>query len=103
MVVTGGKRHEKGGQFFQPTVLANVTPSMKITHEETFGPVAPLYRFKTENELIGLANDTEYGLASYFYSRDIEMAGPRRVSRFVIRPEDIDGFPVGRGADRADR
>jgi succinate-semialdehyde dehydrogenase/glutarate-semialdehyde dehydrogenase len=70
-IVTGGKRHEKGGQFFQPTVLANVTPSMKITHEETFGPVAPLYRFKEENELIKLANDTEYGLAAYFYSRDI--------------------------------
>jgi succinate-semialdehyde dehydrogenase/glutarate-semialdehyde dehydrogenase len=70
-IVTGGKRHEKGGQFFQPTVLANVTPSMKITHEETFGPVAPLYRFKEEAELIKLANDTEYGLAAYFYSRDI--------------------------------
>jgi succinate-semialdehyde dehydrogenase/glutarate-semialdehyde dehydrogenase len=70
-VVTGGKRHEKGGQFFQPTVLADVTPAMKITREETFGPVAPLYRFKTEKELIELANDTEYGLAAYFYSRDI--------------------------------
>jgi succinate-semialdehyde dehydrogenase/glutarate-semialdehyde dehydrogenase len=70
-VVTGGKRHEKGGQFFQPTVLADVTPAMKITHEETFGPVAPLYRFKTEQELLELANDTEYGLAAYFYSRDI--------------------------------
>jgi succinate-semialdehyde dehydrogenase/glutarate-semialdehyde dehydrogenase len=70
-IVTGGKRHEKGGQFFQPTVLANVTTAMKITHEETFGPVAPLYRFKTEDELLKLANDTEYGLAAYFYSRDI--------------------------------
>ncbi|OGA07149.1 MAG: succinate-semialdehyde dehydrogenase (NADP(+)) [Betaproteobacteria bacterium RIFCSPLOWO2_02_64_14] len=70
-VVTGGKRHEKGGQFFQPTVLADVTPAMKITREETFGPVAPLYRFKTEKELLDLANDTEYGLAAYFYSRDI--------------------------------
>jgi succinate-semialdehyde dehydrogenase / glutarate-semialdehyde dehydrogenase len=70
-IVTGGKRHEKGGLFFQPTVLANVTTSMKVTHEETFGPVAPLYRFKTEDELIKLANDTEYGLAAYFYSRDI--------------------------------
>jgi succinate-semialdehyde dehydrogenase/glutarate-semialdehyde dehydrogenase len=70
-VVTGGKRHEKGGQFFQPTVLADVTPAMKITREETFGPVAPLYRFKSEKELIDLANDTEYGLAAYFYSRDI--------------------------------
>ena len=70
-VLTGGKRHEKGGQFFQPTVLADVTPKMKVTYEETFGPVAPLYRFKTEDELIRLANDTEYGLAAYFYSRDI--------------------------------
>ncbi len=70
-VLTGGKRHEKGGQFFQPTVLTGVTPAMKITHEETFGPVAPLYRFKAEDELIRLANDTEYGLAAYFYSRDI--------------------------------
>jgi succinate-semialdehyde dehydrogenase/glutarate-semialdehyde dehydrogenase len=70
-VLTGGKRHEKGGQFFQPTVLTGVTPSMKITHEETFGPVAPLYRFKAEDELIRLANDTEFGLAAYFYSRDI--------------------------------
>jgi succinate-semialdehyde dehydrogenase/glutarate-semialdehyde dehydrogenase len=70
-VVTGGKRHEKGGQYFQPTVLADVTPAMKVTHEETFGPVAPLYRFKTEEELLKLANDTEYGLAAYFYSRDI--------------------------------
>jgi succinate-semialdehyde dehydrogenase/glutarate-semialdehyde dehydrogenase len=70
-VVTGGKRHEKGGQFFQPTVLADVNTKMKVTHEETFGPVAPLYRFKTEEELLKLANDTEYGLAAYFYSRDI--------------------------------
>ncbi|MBM3372596.1 MAG: NADP-dependent succinate-semialdehyde dehydrogenase [Betaproteobacteria bacterium] len=70
-VLTGGKRHKKGGQFFQPTVLANVSTDMKVTHEETFGPVAPLYRFKTEDELLKLANNTEYGLASYFYSRDI--------------------------------
>ena len=70
-ILTGGKRHDKGGQFFQPTVLINVTPDMKVTHEETFGPVAPLYRFKTEEELLKLANDTEYGLAAYFYSRDI--------------------------------
>ena len=70
-MLTGGKRHEKGGQFFQPTVLADVTTDMKVTHEETFGPVAPLYRFKTEQELLELANDTEFGLAAYFYSRDI--------------------------------
>jgi succinate-semialdehyde dehydrogenase/glutarate-semialdehyde dehydrogenase len=70
-VVTGGKRHAKGSTFFEPTVLADVKSNMKVTHEETFGPVAPLFRFKTEQELIKLANDTEYGLASYFYSRDI--------------------------------
>ncbi len=70
-IVTGGKRHAKGSTFFEPTVLADVQTNMKITHEETFGPVAPLFRFKTEQELIKLANDTEYGLASYFYSRDI--------------------------------
>ena len=70
-IVTGGKRSAKGGTFFEPTVLADVKTNMKVTHEETFGPVAPLFRFKTEQELIKLANDTEYGLASYFYSRDI--------------------------------
>jgi len=70
-VVTGGKRHEKGGQFFQPTVLTGVTRAMKVTHEETFGPVAPLYRFQSEKELLDLANDTQFGLAAYFYSRDI--------------------------------
>jgi succinate-semialdehyde dehydrogenase/glutarate-semialdehyde dehydrogenase len=70
-VVTGGKRHDRGGQFFQPTVLADVTPAMRITREETFGPVAPLYRFNSEKELLDLANDTEYGLAAYFYSRDV--------------------------------
>jgi succinate-semialdehyde dehydrogenase / glutarate-semialdehyde dehydrogenase len=70
-IVTGGKRHAKGGTFFEPTVLADVTTRMKVAREETFGPVAPLFRFKTEQELIKLANDTEYGLAAYFYSRDI--------------------------------
>ena len=70
-VVTGGKRSAKGGTFFEPTVLTGVTTKMKVTYEETFRPVAPLFRFKTEQELIKLANDTEYGLASYFYSRDI--------------------------------
>jgi succinate-semialdehyde dehydrogenase/glutarate-semialdehyde dehydrogenase len=67
----GGKRHERGGLFFQPTVLANVTPEMMVSHEETFGPVAPLIRFKTEEEVIRLANDTEFGLSGYFYSRDV--------------------------------
>jgi succinate-semialdehyde dehydrogenase/glutarate-semialdehyde dehydrogenase len=70
-VIVGGKRHERGGLFFQPTVLANVTPDMLVSHEETFGPVAPLIRFKTEEEVIRLANDTEFGLSGYFYSRDV--------------------------------
>jgi succinate-semialdehyde dehydrogenase/glutarate-semialdehyde dehydrogenase len=70
-VVTGGGRHALGGTFFQPTILRNVTPEMQIAGEETFGPVAPLFRFKTEEEAIAMANDTEYGLAAYFYSRDL--------------------------------
>ncbi len=70
-VVTGGKRHALGGTFFQPTILANVPNDAMIFHEETFGPVAPLFRFKTEEEAIRLANDTEFGLASYFYARDV--------------------------------
>ncbi len=70
-ILCGGHRHEIGGTFFQPTILADVTEVMKVSREETFGPVAPLYRFKDEQEAIRLANDTEFGLASYFYSRDI--------------------------------
>jgi succinate-semialdehyde dehydrogenase/glutarate-semialdehyde dehydrogenase len=70
-IAVGGKRHALGGTFFEPTVLVDVTTDMVVTREETFGPVAPLFRFKTEEEVIGLANNTEFGLASYFYSRDI--------------------------------
>jgi succinate-semialdehyde dehydrogenase / glutarate-semialdehyde dehydrogenase len=70
-VVTGGHRHKLGGTFFEPTILANVPNDAMIFREETFGPVAPLFRFKTEDEAIRLANDTEFGLASYFYSRDV--------------------------------
>jgi succinate-semialdehyde dehydrogenase/glutarate-semialdehyde dehydrogenase len=70
-IVVGGSRHALGGSFFQPTVLSGVTTDMKVTREETFGPVAPLFRFKTEEEAIKMANDTEFGLASYFYSRDL--------------------------------
>ncbi len=70
-VATGGRRHALGGTFFEPTVLTGVTATMKIFREETFGPVAPLIRFRTDAEVIELANRTEYGLASYFYSRDI--------------------------------
>ncbi|MEJ2794009.1 NADP-dependent succinate-semialdehyde dehydrogenase [Iodobacter sp. LRB] len=67
----GGKRHALGHSFFEPTVLLNVSAKMKVAREETFGPLAPLFRFSSEAELIRLANDTEFGLASYFYSRDI--------------------------------
>jgi succinate-semialdehyde dehydrogenase/glutarate-semialdehyde dehydrogenase len=70
-LLLGGKRHPLGHTFFEPTVLADVTPQMLISDEETFGPVAPLFRFKTEVDVIALANATEYGLASYFYARDI--------------------------------
>jgi succinate-semialdehyde dehydrogenase/glutarate-semialdehyde dehydrogenase len=70
-IVTGGKRHALGGTFFEPTVLAGVTTDMLVTNDETFGPVAPLFRFKDEAEAIELANNTQYGLASYFYSRDV--------------------------------
>ena len=70
-LVVGGERHPLGGQFFRPTILAEVTPEMKISSEETFGPVAPLFRFDTENEAIEMANNTEFGLAAYFFSRDI--------------------------------
>ena len=70
-VVVGGQRHALGGTFYEPTVLADVTTDMRITREETFGPVAPLFRFETEEQAIQMANDTEFGLAGYFYSRDI--------------------------------
>jgi succinate-semialdehyde dehydrogenase/glutarate-semialdehyde dehydrogenase len=70
-LLVGGKRHELGHSFFQPTVLADVKAGMQVAREETFGPLAPLFRFKTEDEVVKLVNDTEFGLASYFYSRDI--------------------------------
>ena len=70
-IVVGGKRHALGGLFFEPTVLADVDSSMRITNEETFGPVAPLFRFQDEAQAIRMANDTEFGLASYFYARDL--------------------------------
>jgi succinate-semialdehyde dehydrogenase/glutarate-semialdehyde dehydrogenase len=70
-LVTGGRRHSLGGRFYEPTVLADVTPAMLVSREETFGPVAPLFRFKTDEDAIALANDTEFGLAAYFYGRDI--------------------------------
>lgn len=70
-VVVGGKRHALGGTFFEPTVLAGMNPDMVVAREETFGPVAPLFRFRDEEEAVQLANDTEFGLAAYFYCRDL--------------------------------
>lgn len=70
-VVTGGKRHALGGSYFEPTVIADAKPRMRFTKEEIFGPVAPVYKFRTEEEVIELANNTEYGLACYFYTQDL--------------------------------
>jgi len=70
-VMLGGKPHSRGGLFFEPTILTGVTQAMRVSNEETFGPVAPLYRFQTDDEAIAMANATEFGLAGYFYSRDI--------------------------------
>jgi succinate-semialdehyde dehydrogenase/glutarate-semialdehyde dehydrogenase len=70
-VVTGGTRHERGGTFYTPTVLANVTAEMIVAREETFGPVAPVFRFSTDAEALAAANAVEYGLAAYFYARDV--------------------------------
>jgi len=70
-ILAGGHRHALGGRFFEPTILTDVTPDMAIAQEETFGPVAPLFRFKSEAEAVALANDTTSGLAAYFYGRDI--------------------------------
>ena len=70
-VITGGRRHELGGMFYEPTILCDVTTDMLVTREETFGPLAPLYRFTEEAQAIAMANDTPFGLAAYFYSRDI--------------------------------
>ena len=70
-IVLGGKRHALGGSFFEPTIITDVTPDMLVAKEETFGPLAPIFRFATDSEAIKMANDTEFGLASYFYTRDI--------------------------------
>jgi succinate-semialdehyde dehydrogenase/glutarate-semialdehyde dehydrogenase len=70
-VVLGGKRHKLGGNFFEPTIITEVPQKAMVFREETFGPVAPLFRFKTEEEAIALANDSEFGLAAYFYARDV--------------------------------
>ncbi|MCO8146936.1 NAD-dependent succinate-semialdehyde dehydrogenase [Rhodovulum tesquicola] len=70
-VLSGGQRHARGGMFYEPTVIAGATQEMRFAHEETFGPVAPLFRFETVEEVIAMANDTIFGLASYFYARDL--------------------------------
>ncbi len=71
VIVTGGKPHSSGGTMFEPTVIGNVTTSMKVASEETFGPLAPVFKFSTEKQAIEMANDTEFGLASYFYTNDV--------------------------------
>ena len=91
-VVTGGERHALGGTFYQPTVLADVTDKMLLTREETFGPVAPVFRFSRDDQAIAAANASEFGLAAYFYSRDVARVSCRRSAR--IRH--------GRGQHRAD-
>lgn len=100
-VVLGGKPDARGGLFFQPTVLLDVTPRMRICHEETFGPVAPLLAFDTEEEVLALANDSSYGLAGYFYTRDLARAlrmaerlelGAVGVNEAVISSEAV---PIG--------
>lgn len=73
-VVAGGERHELGGTYFQPTVIADATSDMRFTKEEIFGPISPVYKFETEDEAIAMANDTEYGLACYFYTGDLGRA-----------------------------
>ena len=73
-IITGGKRHELGGSFFQPTVIANVNTQMKVAREETFGPLVPMATFRTEDEVIDAGNDTEFGLASYVFTADAERA-----------------------------
>ncbi|HXZ68152.1 MAG TPA: NAD-dependent succinate-semialdehyde dehydrogenase [Alphaproteobacteria bacterium] len=86
-VLEGGKRHALGGTFFEPTVIADVTPKMLVAREETFGPVAPLFRFETEEQALQMANDTEFGLASYFYAESA-----RRIWRIA---EGLDYGIVG--------
>jgi succinate-semialdehyde dehydrogenase/glutarate-semialdehyde dehydrogenase len=70
-IAVGGKRHALGGTFYEPTILLDANAQMRLAHEETFGPVAPLFRFKTEDEAVAMANATEFGLAGYFYTRDL--------------------------------
>ena len=90
-ILRGGRRHELGGTFYEPTVLADVNRDMLVTREETFGPVAPLYRFADEDDVVDQANDTEFGLAAYFYARDL-----RRVWKVAERLEyGIVGINAG--------
>ena len=112
-VVTGGKRHKLGRTFYEPTVLSGVDSSMLVAREETFGPIAPVFRFKDEADVIAQANDTQFGLASYFYARDSAASGgwrkrsnmawwgstPAR-SRASSRRSRREGIGVGREGSR---
>ena len=86
-ILTGGKRHALGGSFFEATILTDVTSDMMVTQDETFGPVAPLFKFETEEEVLAAANDTIFGLASYFYSNDF--------NRIVRMQEGLEYGMVG--------
>jgi len=92
-VVLGGKRSPLGGRFYEPTLITDMKPSMKVAREETFGPVAPLFRFKDDAEAIRLANDTEFGLCAYFYSRDVGRVW-RAAAAAVQRKTDLGRVPV---------
>src|SRR3546814_17897208 len=92
-VALGGARDERGGTFYQPTVLTGVTTQMKVTREETFGPVEQLFRFKTEEEGVALANDPESGLAAYFSARHLRRERRGGLYRTQIRVQGDDGCP----------
>ncbi len=97
-LMTGGKRHALGGFFFEPTVLADVTPDMEISHDETFGPVAAVIPFDSEEEVLAAASDTEYGLASYVYTRDIErawkFADALEYGMVAVNSVKMTGYPI---------
>ena len=103
--ITGGKRHALGHTFFEPTVLVNANAGMRLAAEETFGPVAPLFRFKDEAEAIAFANSTPYGLAAYFYSRDVARVWrvAEKLEFGIVGVNDGDRLHRGRAVWRSER